>query len=100
MISRIQYNREYSMKFLNLLSIAKFLDRYTNDESNSDKDRKNSKSSAAVLFVLAIFFGLIAIVEYNAPVRFSNFFGTIYIIISLILIYCGVTVILSLIKKK
>ncbi len=88
------------MKFLNLLSIAKFLDRYTNDESNSDKDRKNSKSSAAVLFVLAIFFGLIAIVEYNAPVRFSNFFGTIYIIISLILIYCGVTVILSLIKKK
>ena len=88
------------MKFISLLSIAKFLDRYTNDESNSDKDRKNSKSSAAVLFVLAVFFGLIAIVEYNAPVRFSNFFGTIYIIISLILIYCGVTVILSLIKKK
>ena len=87
------------MKFIDLLSIAKFLDRYTNDDSKSNEDRKNAESSAAVLFVLAIFFGLIAIVEYNAPGKFSNFFGTIYVIISLILIYCGVTIILSLIKK-
>ena len=99
MISRTQYNREYSMKFLNLLSIAKFLDRYTNDDSKSNEDRKNAESSAAVLFVSAVFFGLIAIVEYNAPGKFSNFFGTIYVIISLILVYCGVTIILSLIKK-
>ena len=88
------------MKFLNLLSIAKFLDRYTNDDSKSNEDRKNAKSAAAVLFVLAIFFGLIAIVEYNASGKFSHFFGIIYIIISLILIYCGITVMLSLIKKK
>ena len=88
------------MKFIDLLSIAKFLDRYTNDDSKSNEDRKNAKSAAAVLFVLAVFFGIIAIVEYNAPVRFSIFFGTIYVIISLILVYCGVTVILSLIKKN
>ena len=87
------------MKFINLLSIAKFLDRYTNDDSKSNEDRKNAESSVAVLFVSAVFFGLTAIVEYNAPVRFSNFFGTIYVIISLILVYCGVTIILSLIKK-
>ena len=100
MISRTQCNREYSMKFISLLSIAKFLDIYTNDDSKSNEDRKNAKSAAAVLFVLAIFFGLIAIVEYNASGKFSHFFGIIYIIISLILIYCGITVMLSLIKKK
>lgn len=100
MISRTQYNREYSVKFINLLSIAKFLDKYTNDDSKSNEDRKNAKSSAAVLFVLAVFFGLIAIVEYNAPGRFSHFFGIIYVIISLILVYCGVTIILSLFEKK
>ena len=88
------------MKFLNLLSIAKFLERYTNDDGKSNEYKKNAKSSAAVLFMLAVVLGIIAIVEYNAPGRFSQLFGTIYIILSLILIYCGVTIILSLFKKN